>query len=114
MRGGIVEKCLIFLLQLSETRTPEDFPTTLCSIIEWGNESIVVLSCLLLLKFKPTFTAPRTMELIVELMKWLSNNLSQRTRVLPTHSWSAGFKHCPQGEQVIIVLSYWLMFVTRD
>jgi hypothetical protein len=46
----------------------------------------------------------QVMKLLVELVKWLGNNLSQRTRRLPTHSWTPDLSgHCREGEQVSFI-----------
>ena len=51
MRGDIIERCLIFLIKLSEIRTSDNFHSILISIIEWGNETLVSLMCLIVVKF---------------------------------------------------------------
>ena len=52
MRGDIIERCLIFLLKLSEIAAPPEFPATVISVMAWANETLVGLLCLLLVKFK--------------------------------------------------------------
>ena len=51
MRGDIIERCLIFLIKLSEIRTPDNFHSILINLIEWGNETLVSLICLIVVKF---------------------------------------------------------------
>jgi hypothetical protein len=51
MRGDIIERCLIFLIKLSEIRVPDNFHSIVISVIEWGNETLVSLICLIIDKF---------------------------------------------------------------
>ena len=51
MRGDIIERCLIFLLKLPEIRVPDNFHSIVISVIEWGNETLVSLICLIIDKF---------------------------------------------------------------
>ena len=51
MRGDIIERCLIFLIKLSEIRVPDNFHSIIISVVEWGNETLVSLICMIIDKF---------------------------------------------------------------
>ena len=71
MRGDIIERCLIFLLKLPDIRVPTEFPTTVVSVMEWANETIVGLLCLVLLKFNVKYTPVQVLSNIYILLNIL-------------------------------------------
>ena len=112
MRGDIIERCLIFLLKLPEMRVPDHFHSTVLSILEWGDETLVSLVCLLLEKFKVSHTPVQAMALLVELVKWLNSNLSQRVCRLPTSAWSVYSRvveSAPSQSYFILISLYIIM-----
>lgn len=52
MRGDIIERCLIFLVKLPEIRVPDNFHSIVISVIEWANETLISLICLIVDKFR--------------------------------------------------------------
>ena len=80
MRGDIIERCLIFLIKLTDLRVPDNLYPVITGLVTWGNETMVCLVCLLLEKFQVSSTPTHVGRVTSFIVKFYHLNLGYLTQ----------------------------------